>query len=401
VRLAWLTPLPPMPSGISDYSAELLPLVAERAEVEVFCPPARGRRGPPGIPVRPPDDLDPSAFDAVIHHLGNNPQHAFAYRAALRHPGVVVLHDLVLHHLVAYLYVERERHPERYRDVLVDDLGPEAGSALARLRLRGVATELEKFAFPLIGHVARRAAGVIVHSRWGEARVAEAAPGVPVEVIPHHAGAPPSGLDGVGREEARRRLGLPPDAFLVGHFGFVNRPKQPRAVLEGMAGLRAERPDARLLVVGADNTGGGLGRAAEALGVSDALVPTGFVDLARFYLFLKAVDAVVNLRYPSAGESSGTLARALAEGRAVIASDLHAFAELPSDAALTVSVDGPQGEQVAAHLIRLARDPGLRRRLEDGARGYARRELDPLRCRDAYLRFAARTGGRLAIGGSK
>ena len=69
---------------------------------------------------------------------------------------------------------------------------------------------------------------------------------------------------------------------------------------------------------------------------------TGYVDLVRFHLYLKAVDAVVNLRYPSAGEASGTFTRALAEGRAVIASNLGAFVDVPSGVCLKVEVDGDQ-----------------------------------------------------------
>ena len=61
-----------------------------------------------------------------------------------------------------------------------------------------------------------------------------------------------------------------------------------------------------------------------------------------------------------AGETSGTLARSLAEGRVVIVNNYASWAELPGDVALKVEVDGPQGEQVAEHLVRLARDPSLR-----------------------------------------
>ena len=116
--------------------------------------------------------------------------------------------------------------------------------------------------------------------------------------------------------------------------------------------------------------------------------PAGYVDLTRFYLFLKAVDAVVNLRYPSAGESSGTVSRALAEGRATIVNNLGSFSEIPTGATLKVEIDGDQPEEVGAHLIRLAEDPAFRERVERAARQYALTELDPIRCRDLYLRVA-------------
>ena len=95
MRLAWFTPLPPMGSGIADYSYELVPLVAERAEVDVVCAPAGGLRRlrrPPGTRVISPRAFGsrPDGYDAVLYHLGNNPFHGFVYRTALERPGVAV-----------------------------------------------------------------------------------------------------------------------------------------------------------------------------------------------------------------------------------------------------------------------------------------------------------------------
>jgi hypothetical protein len=118
-------------------------------------------------------------------------------------------------------------------------------------------------------------------------------------------------------------------------------------------------------------------------------VKVGYVDLERFYLYLRAVDATVNLRYPSAGESSGTFARALAEGRAAIVNDLGSFAEVPNDVALKVEIDGDQGRQIGEHLTRLAEDEAFRLGMEARAREYAATVLSPARCADLYVEAAA------------
>ena len=238
--------------------------------------------------------------------------------------------------------------------------------------------------------MARRARGIVVHSHWAADQIGREAPATPIEVIPHHAGAPPSETVGVSRRDARRRLGLPEGAFIVGHFGFVTRPKQPEAVIGGMAQLHRAHRESLLVVVGADNTGGGLDRIIDRHDVRDAVRPVGFVGLTKFYLYLKAVDAVINLRYPSAGESSGSIARALAEGRAVICNNYHAFAELPGEAVLKVEIDRPQAEQVGEHLIHLATDRQFKEGIETHARTYAETVLDQQRCASLYLSFADR-----------
>jgi glycosyltransferase involved in cell wall biosynthesis len=184
-------------------------------------------------------------------------------------------------------------------------------------------------------------------------------------------------------------LDLPERAFLVGHFGFLTQSKQPAALLEGFARLAAQHDDAMLLVVGADQVSGGLHRLIRRLGLRGRVRITGFVDLARFYLYLKAVDALVNLRYPTAGEASGTFARALAEGRAVIINNIGSFAEVPRDVALKVEVDGNQAADVGAQLIRLADDSDFRQALEERARDYAASALDQRRCAQLYIQAAA------------
>ncbi len=402
MRLAWYSPLPPLASGIADYSFELLPLIGASKPVDAVSP--RGRwprrvRVPPGARLVDPDSAAArtvaGGYDAVLYHLGNNPFHEFVYEAALARPGIAVLHDFVMHHLVAHLMIEAGRQRRRYSELLSDEYG-DLGARLADLRAHRIATDFEKFVFPLNRHIAAASRAVVVHSRDSAERIRAVAPGVPVFVIPHHAGTPPRSLDGVDRAAARARLGLPPEAFLVGHFGYITRPKQPAAVIGGFEMLAKARPDARLVLTGADHTGGGLDRLVHRHGLDGRVIKAGFVDLERFYLHLRAVDATVNLRYPSAGESSGTFARALAEGRVAIVNDLGSFAEVPDDVALKVEVDGNQAEQVGRHLLRLAADDAFRSHMEARARSFAQTVLSPERCRDLYLDVARIAGGAAA-----
>ncbi|MFN2544852.1 MAG: methyltransferase domain-containing protein [Actinomycetota bacterium] len=396
MRVAWFTPLPPMPSGIADYSSEIVPYIAERADVDVFCPRPRlfrRARVPSGATLRDPKRWNEvlERYDACFYHLGNNPYHEFVYRTAKDRPGIAVFHDADLHHLIAHSTFESRRDYAGYEEILREELG-ERGERVATLRRLGLATEFEKFVFPLTEHVASRAKGIIVHSEDSRLKMHEIAPHVPISVIPHHAGEPPAEVRSITREEARRRLGIPQDAFVVGHLGFITKPKQPGAVVGGFARLYREFPNALLYMVGADRTGGALSKLVHDLGVAPAVRLAGYVDLEQFYLHLKALDAMINLRYPSAGESSGTFARALAEGRSVIVNNYGSFAEVPGDVALKVEIDAPQPEQVGEHLLHLARERGFRLALEERAREYAGRVLDPNRCRDLYLAFGKEVG---------
>jgi len=390
MSIAWWSPLPPMPSGIADYTTELIPYFLGTTEVDVYCPrSSRWKRpkAPPGATLRDPSEfITPRDYEGVFYHLGNNPYHEYIYDQARRRPEIAVFHDAVLHHLISHATIE-SGDDARYEGILHGEYG-ERGQRLAMLRRNGIHTDYEKFLFPLTGHVAERARGIVVHSQDAAERIHEQAPAVPIIVIPHHAGDPPPEVAGVDRAEARRRLRIPEDAFVVGHFGFITRPKQPAAVVNGFWALHEEHPRSVLLMVGADHTGGALERLIDQTNLRDSVRIAGYVDLERFYVYLRACDAIINLRYPTAGESSGTLARSLAEGRAVIVNNYASWAELPSDVALKVEIDGPQADQVGRHLLHLAGDPSFRAGVEARSRQYAVDHLDPNVCRDQYLAFA-------------
>jgi hypothetical protein len=82
----------------------------------------------------------------------------------------------------------------------------------------------------------------------------------------------------------------------------------------------------------------------------------------------------VNLRFPSTGESSGALARALAAGTCCAVTDTAAYAELPRDAVLHIPAPGAV-PALAAALAALRRDPAPARATGAAGQAFARREM--------------------------
>ncbi len=111
--------------------------------------------------------------------------------------------------------------------------------------------------------------------------------------------------------------------------------------------------------------------------MGDRVRVTGFAAPAAFAAALTACDLAVNLRYPSAGETSASLLRLLAAGRGAVVSDYAQFAELPADAVVRVPCGDGEEEALAALLPGLLADrEGLARRGE-AARELVRRRHDP------------------------
>src|ERR1051325_3056318 len=176
MRLAYFSPLPPSKSGIADYSAELLPFLARGAEVAVFVEQARelsnnqGRADYEVYDAAHFDELHAQKpFDLCLYHHGNNPYHEYIYERALATPGISVLHEHCLHHLMAWKTLGREDE-EGYWDEMFYAYG-RRGSQIAEMRARDVGSEYQQFLMPLNRRLVEHSLGVIVHNQYAASQL--------------------------------------------------------------------------------------------------------------------------------------------------------------------------------------------------------------------------------------
>jgi glycosyltransferase involved in cell wall biosynthesis/4-amino-4-deoxy-L-arabinose transferase-like glycosyltransferase len=361
VRVAYFSPLPPDTSGIADYSALLLPALQRLLEVEVVRP---GR-------TRPVADAD-----VALYHIGNNPDaHGWIVDALRRRPGVVVLHDFVIHHLVAGLTIGR-KDGHAYLAAMEREAGV-PGRLLGYGVLEGRVPplwEVRPEEFPLAGEVLDRATGLIVHSRYVEERARDHGYDGPLWRIPHPAWPAPE-------IEPASVAGAP----LIGCFGHLNESKRIPQLLRAFAELRRTHPGARLLLVGSEAPGFDLAGRLERLGVAaDGVIREPYVEEARLWSLMAACDVCVLLRAPTMGETSGSAIRTLSLGKPLVVSDVGWFSELPDDVALKVQVGGDaEVEALASALAQLA-EPGVAERMGEAARAYVRAEHDLERVAGQY-----------------
>jgi len=365
MRVALFSPLPPARSGIADYTAALLEPLRRRAEVEVFTDSAA--------------DFAAARFDVLLYQVGNNIHHAPAYRTALQHPGCVVLHEANLHHLVAEMTIHGGDW-EGYFEAVAYEGGQAALERARRVRAREAGPDYE--GVPMLRRILERARAVIVHSRFVEERVRAAGFAGPIGRIPHGAWL----ADG-DRMGYRRRLGLDESVPLIGILGFLKPYKRIPESLRAFRRLLRLELRAKLILAGEEHPELPLGELIEALELEPAVRRLGFTPEEDFTGLLAACDIVLNLRYPTVGETSGTLQRALGMGKAVIVSDVGAFRELPEDVCLKVGVDAYEEDQIFEYLNLLVSRPELRRELGRRARRWAEQECSWERVAGLYVSF--------------
>ncbi|HET6314450.1 MAG TPA: glycosyltransferase [Chloroflexia bacterium] len=402
MRIAFFSPLNPIQSGISDYSEELLlalhgaRVAGSPAYIDLFID--KGYKPSNTDVVRRFDVRQGRAFgrvagqyDSVLYQMGNSAAHAYIYDALLRHPGVVVMHEFVLHHLRVWMTLNSGKRKE-YMAIMERQYGAEGLDAARRVLLGQYPEAL--FNYPLSDEVIRAARGIIVHSRYMEELVKGVRPDVPISVVPMGVPLPPR----IPRDEARARLGLDPGLFLVTSVGPLNPYKRVSATLRAFRALLREVPDSAYLLIGSRSPNYDPTRQIEMLGLTERVRSTGYVSPQDFPYYLAASDVCLNLRYPPAGETSASLLRIMGAGVPVLVSRTGSFEERPADAAGKVDVGDFEEELLLEYLLLLARRPDLREAMSASARCHVA-ERHPLEgAATGYLRFLASLSSR---GGSE
>lgn len=380
-RLAFISPLPPERSGIADYSADLLPVLAEHYQIDVVIDQDRISNSwiVENLPVRSIDWFRRNAgqFDRVLYHFGNSPFHEHMFELLETIPGVVVLHDFFLSGIQLY------RGMNNWMQSVLCSHGVEGLAALAQPDVE----EHGVWIFPGNLSILQNAAGIIVHSEWSK-RLAEQWYGADAArdwaVVPLLRRSAAS--DEAARVEARRQLGLADDELVICSFGDVTPNKLTIKLVEAFASAVTKLgPRAKLVLVG---------RAGEAysdrveqlsrkLGLKNQVEVTGWVDADTYHRYQQAADIAVQLRTMSRGETSAAALDCMKHGLPLVANANGAMAELAPDAVWLIP-DEFEISDLARALVRLAEEPDLRKRLGSAARALIADQHAPARAAQMY-----------------
>jgi glycosyltransferase involved in cell wall biosynthesis len=382
-RLAYFSPLPPEKSGISHYSLMLIPQLARHFQVDVVVKQA-------AVDSLPEIDdcctiLDFEQFcaradhyDRILYHIGNSHFHSHMFEALEKWPGVVVLHDFFLGHVI--------RHMDMFAPgYLAENLYHGWGlTAAAALRDPTRSEELI-WTCPLNAAVMENAIGIIAHSPFSQDLARQhygKACRQHWHVIPHLR-EPALAVD---KAEVRATLGIPPDAFLVCSFGHITPTKLHHIILNAWQASRlGKQPNCWLVFVG-ENAGGAHGRLINQL-IKQARNPrikvTGWADSTTFEQYLSAADVAVQLRSRSRGETSGAVIDCMNHGLATVINAHGTMADLPDDSVCKLPDDVAESDIVDV-LETLLFDQAYRQRIGECARNTILTHHDPASCGTRY-----------------
>jgi glycosyltransferase involved in cell wall biosynthesis len=277
--LGLFAPFPPARSGVADHAAALLPVLRRHGRVEIAPPHA----------------------DLNVYHLGNNQLHAEIYQRALAEPGLIVLHDAVLHHF-ALGFLTREQYIEEFvynYGEWTRGLAGELWGARARS-----AADPRYFSHAMLRRVVERSRAVVVHNAGAASIVRAHVPSARIFEIPL-----------LYSESIVPRLPAARAAPMVcGVFGHLRQSKRLAGILRVFDRLRSP-----LLVAGPCPED--LERSLEPWLRAPHVQRIGYTSAMTFQRLTHSVDLCINLRYPTTGETSAITVQMMGAGIPVVVTD--------------------------------------------------------------------------------
>lgn len=359
MRINWFSPLPPARTDIANYTARVLPELAARAEVVLLTDrdcwdralesyaEVRHFRG------HEEDWIELNRGDCTFYNIGNDADfHVDIWKTSLRHAGIVILHDLRLHNFFeGFFYHHLNRDVKQYLAVMQRYYGTRGRRDGERWWSSLLPIDVMNERYPLTEFALAGAMAAVVHSSASrEARSGVAIPfhelPLPYSPSPRCPGVPTA------------RAGGPIRLVLFGHLG---RNRRLDTILDVLAGLPA-RERFHLDIYGRVEHEADLHAAVCQRGVERVVTYHSFVPEDVLEQALDNADLALNLRYPTAGEASGSQLRIWDHALPSLVSRTGWYAELPEGC---VGYVDPQREHddLRRHLLALATDPAPYQRM--------------------------------------
>lgn len=383
LKIAFFTPLPPIQSGISDYSEDIINELCLYCDIDVFIEETYN-----ATPVFPPNVViyshkaypsRRSRYADTVFQVGNSEYHFYMYQYIKQFHGTVVLHDYNLHGAFHCLALGKGKgNYLLYRNMIDTDLPADIADNYIQSLKNGSALP-DLYNMELNSYITDSADRIIVHSNYAKKKLLMKNIERNVTVIPLYAKI----LMPADSRILKQKNGFSADTVIISAFGGIHETKRIIPLLKSFSRLEKENKNVHLMLVGkpSEDIKQELEQTINSENLNNSVTVTGYINLDKFNEYIDMTDICVNLRYPYNGETSGSLMRILAKGKCVVVNDIGSFSEIPDNACVKLpSVEnmGESRESETIYNILKQLTENEKERSETGlnARKFAQEELD-------------------------
>lgn len=334
MKLAIVTPWPYQQTGIADYAYELVSDLSILGHDISVITEVSDPKPLENITFLSVGDFENSYtdYDNIVYHLGNNSFfHIYQIYLLKKTGGTVHLHDLCLHHIMAWiLYLNGT--PNLYGRILSKWYGPYAGEKAINLLDNNNPIwddENEILNYPFFEEILQYADSLITHSDFAKNIVTKTFK-IPALTIYQLYKPFDNKLESNIIDKKTINIGI---------FGGVSTNKRVDVVINACKVIVEQGLNIKVDIVGKiEENCKYLIEYINELGLNDVFKFHGRVEEEIFEELFLNMDICVSLRYPSMGETSAIVMRALLNNIPVIVSNVAWYKELP-DCIEKVNID--------------------------------------------------------------
>lgn len=333
--LLFASPFWPQKSGISAYSEVLVNALSLFFDISLLVDNYRIESDKLNqykiVNYRQGDDL--SKFNYIIYNIGNNPDyHKYMYDAILKHPGHVILHDVILYYLTIGYYSEKEKLFSKIYEMEGKKGIDKIKRSIRRnkdfnlLNHKDISVEL-----PLNGEILRNAKSIFVHSEFSKDML-KAMLGYKQVTKIEFVKLDFEVSNEIKKDYIENMYGIPDRAIVFGSIGFIASSKQNEIIALAVQDYNKRHSEKMYyLMIGEGDYINHL--------LDQYILKTGFLQYNEYYSSIVRCNFIFNLRNPSNGETSATLIECMGMAKPCIVSDIGWFHEVPDNCVIKLSQD--------------------------------------------------------------
>jgi len=383
-KIAWLSPFPPQQSGISRYSEMITKELAKICDIDLFYDSVK------------PDENKlifnkihnikyfrelSDQYDEVFYNIGNNPLfHTEIYKIAWEIPGTVILHDYNIQPFLEHAFLRGLEKKYFYKS-LSEGYGISIDT-IKKKTSHGIDPSFWKYS---MSHaLINRSKRTIVHSNWVREQFDK---NLNIDVIPLFCEKIPE-INLKELNKIRKKYNINENEYVVSILGFVNWNKHPEFSIDAVAKLIDHGYPVKLILAGQLSPElEKLTNNKNVLKYRENFIFTNYMSDSEYFNIIHLSDLIINLRFPSMGESSLTLMQAFTAKKPTIISGINQYGEYPDSICKKINHDEKtEVDQLALYIKDLITNESLRTDIKENLTEYSQQFYLGNLCRK-YLSF--------------
>ena len=335
-KIAFFSPLPPIKSGISYYSSNLLPLLSKYWDIDIFidddysCDVSIISSNFNIFSFRDFETLNrKKSYDSIIYQIGNSDCHIYMFDILKKFPGIVVLHDTYLSGVLYWMTARIGKQDEFIEEVIYSH--GESGRKMVDKAKKGLIPWSDLiWNLQINKRILDNATHIILHSDWDRKKILEVNPHFDKKISLIHQPAPLKEFN--NKSVIKNQLGFSDDEFLICSFGFVVETKKIDAVIKNISNFLKSHK-AKYLIVGEMDVayGAKIIKIIKDLKLEKKIIITNFIDEKKYLDYVQICDLCISLRTKTRAGTSAAINHSLGAGIPTIISDVEPFNEFPDD----------------------------------------------------------------------